>query len=629
LGATGALAASSGFLLGVDYSEWLNLGATRIATDASGNLYISWGGTSTCTACVTKLPADGTTVLWQNQLAFVPMAMAVDPSGGVYVVPMSQAGDTSIYVAKLNASGTGLAWQTPVGFISPSAIGGATPPVLAADAEGRAYVAAPSNATNTEADVVRLNAAGTAIEYTAKIAGTPTAIAVDPSGAAYVAGYAAQATGFVGGFLARVAANGTAAFYTTLTQDSAPAAIAVDANGGAVVSGNGMLQRVDSTGAVTISSAVLVAGGQLALDAAGNAYLTGLAGQSSPVVNSLATCGWNSSASPEESAEFLTAIAPDGTVLQTTYIPGSQFAFGPPLVAMGANSSVFVVASASAALAPTQAGPFPVGSLGTDFLLHLSPDANVQTYPLACIANGASFGVEAIAPGEIVTLIGSGLGPQQGVQTQATMQSPYPTQAAGVAVTFDGTPAPLLWVQNAQINAVAPWSLTPGENTQICVSNQNVKLDCLTWPVVETSPAVFTVDGTYAAAVNQDGTINSAANPAAPGSIVAVWATGLGPIAPAQADGTLVGLPLPVNAVMPVAVDSPQPPFEPCHPGVAPVPCQTYAQFTVTYAGPAPYMVAGVSQINFQLAGDGLGGEIYVIMPSADSPGFLVYVGGQ
>ena len=62
-------------------------------------------------------------------------------------------------------------------------------------------------------------------------------------------------------------------------------------------------------------------------------------------------------------------------------------------------------------------------------------------------------------------------------------------------VTFDGTPAPLLWVQDRQINAVAPWSLTPGQNTQVCVSYNSVMTNCLTWAVAQTAPAVFTVDG--------------------------------------------------------------------------------------------------------------------------------------
>jgi uncharacterized protein (TIGR03437 family) len=40
------------------------------------------------------------------------------------------------------------------------------------------------------------------------------------------------------------------------------------------------------------------------------------------------------------------------------------------------------------------------------------------------------------------------------------------------------------------------------------------------------SLGIFTSDGVHAAALNQDGTVNSAANPAASGSIVTVFGTG-------------------------------------------------------------------------------------------------------
>jgi uncharacterized protein (TIGR03437 family) len=237
-----------------------------------------------------------------------------------------------------------------------------------------------------------------------------------------------------------------------------------------------------------------------------------------------------------------------------------------------------------------------------------------------------------VAPGEIVTLMGSGLGPMQGTQTQAAFESPFPIQASGVQVTFDGTPAPLLWVQNSQINAIVPWSLTPGTNTEICVSSSGTKTNCLTWPVDQMTPGVFTVDGAHAAALNQDGSINSATNPAAPGSIVSVFATGLGPIDPPQSDGALVSIPLPSN-VLQVGVEAES--FAPSIPlgnswVSAPVP--------VTYAGPAPYLVAGTSQVNFQVPPPNTATDFYLaassqnpinLASSATSQVFGVYVAGQ
>jgi uncharacterized protein (TIGR03437 family) len=517
------MAQTSGFLLGVDYSEPAPSNVSQIATDSSGALYMfSVCALNPPSGCVTKLSADGKTILWQNSLGFDVQAMAVDPSGGVYVIPF-QPGDTLVYVAKLGARGTGIAWKTLAA--SGVATGMAS---LAADSQGRTYVAVPSSSQSYVSEVVRLNAAGSAVDYTAQIAGGTNAIAVDGSGAAYVSGYTSETT-----FLERLAPDGSAGF-SVPTQ--AGGWLAVNANGDVVVYGtvytgasaSGLLQRFDSTGAITQTTAAPGGGSGLALDAAGNAYIEGASPDLLiPVMNSLATCG----------SHWIGVFAPDGSLLQKTYIPGAANVQPTGPMTTGPNSTVFVV-------------------VPPDVLVQLSPNANAQTFPLACLGNSATYATGPIAPGGFVTLFGNGLGPQQGVLTQASPQSPYPTQTANVQVTFDGTPAPLLWVQDQQVNVVAPWSLTPGQTTQVCVTYNTVKTNCLTSQVAQTAPAVFTVDGTYAAALNQDGTINSADNPAPLNSTVTVFATGLGPINPPQADGTVVGLPLPTN-VLPVTVYSP------------------------------------------------------------------------
>jgi uncharacterized protein (TIGR03437 family) len=624
------MASSSAFLLGVDYSEWFpNNGGASMATDSSGALYFLSSCQGTFASCVTKISADGKTMLWQNQLGFAVNTMAVDPTGGVYVMPAGGTTGTSTYAAKLSAGGSGLAWTVPVGQLLQS-----WPYALAADSQGRLSIAGECAADYSQTCVVRLNAAGTAIDYTRILAGSPTSIAVDSSGAAFIGGYA-TIQGVATGYLARLDPGGSAGFYARLPQEIGPA-VAVDANGNVALFANGLLDRVDAAGAVSVSTAVAGADrAAFALDAAGTAYITGATTQLRPVKNSLGTCGWDSDTSPAptpETANWLSVIAPDGSLLQTTYIPGGGGTVAAnavvPLIATGPNSTVYVLATAGASFAPTHASPLLQTGNGAGALFRLSPNANAQTFPLACVGDAASFNTGPISPGEIVTLFGNGLGPQQGVQTQATLQSPCPAKAGNVEVTFDGTPAPLLWVQDAQINAVVPWSVTPGRNTQICFTYNNVKTNCLTWPVVETAPAVFTVDGVHAAAVNQDGTPNSADNPAPVGSIVSIWATGLGPITPAQPDGTLVGLPLPGN-VLPVGVVN-----EWATPGLWPCGCGGGSgsdPLVVTYAGPAPYMVAGASQINFQVPHYRVGtfGALYLTLPSAQSPGFQIYVAGQ
>ena len=610
-------ASSPSLVLAVNYSEWLDpaLLVSAIATDGSGALYIlsnPVGASST----VMKLSADGKTIVWQNQLGFAASTMAVDPGGGVYVVPQRTQGNNAVSVAKLAASGTGLAWTMPAGFTALSE------PVLTVDSQGRAYVAAQyitNNYITQTSDVVRVNAAGSGLDYTAQVMGVPSSIAVDQTGAAYVAGTETNAQGVNTGFLARLAPDGSAGFYSIFPFGQGQT-VAVDASGNIVTLGNGLLQRVNSSGAVTLSTPVGSQGWFLALDAAGNAYVTGITNGLLAVKNSLAPCGLGPTPT-----QFVTVIAPDGSTLQTTYIPGADNSGGYPLIATGVatgpNSTVFLVARAGPSFAPTQPGPFPAGTSGSSFLTSLSPNATEQIYPLACMGSAAGLGVAAIASGELIALFGSGLGPQQGVQTHATLESPYPTQAAGVEVFFDGLAAPLLWVQDGQINAVAPWSLTPGANTQVCVTYNDSNTSCLSWPVVETAPAVFKVDGTYAAALNQDGTVNSANNPAPVGSIVTVFATGLGAITPPQTDGTLVGSPLPSNA-LPVSVAA-------TYTIGIPFGMPVTVPFKVLYVGPAPDEVAGVSQINFQVQSFLSYGAIYLTVGTTTSQGFEVYIAGQ
>ena len=169
--------------------------------------------------------------------------------------------------------------------------------------------------------VVRLKAAGDAVDYTALVpSGNVTALAVDQSGAAFVAGT---------GFLARIAPDGTAGFSTIAVQGRVTA-LAVDAGGNAeLYSAEGFLRRFNSTGGVIFSKTAM-SYGAMALDAAGNAYVTGPAPSPNPVANSL------------RADALLTVFGPDGSVLQNTYIPGAASTALPSIVA--SNSTVFSVA---------------------------------------------------------------------------------------------------------------------------------------------------------------------------------------------------------------------------------------------------------------------------------------------
>jgi len=594
--ACASLAAAGDFRLGLHYNEWgpaISPGE-QLAADNSGALYIL----DISASHLVKLAADGKTVLWQQNLAPRVSAMAVDPNGGVYLIA-DPAGASA--VEKLSADGTTVLWKTEIG-------GAAS---LAVDASGRAFVGA-------KAQVIRLNASGT---IDATFANAPTgplsSLAVSPNGSDIVIGTYLALNGPDPAYaLERLAPD--QATWLTVSPSLEPVypGLAVAANGDAIVygsdaTGHRSLQRIDRTGQVVFSKPVLSNGqapGNLALDAAGNAYITGYTGAFGiPTKDTLAPCG----------STWISVYAPDGAVLQTTLLPGA--ASTPqayPLIAVGQGGAVFVLSQVDATFTPTQNGPLPQLDAA---LFHLSPDPNAKILPLGCVANAYSFNTGAVAPGEMVALYGNGLGPAQGVQPSA-----YPTQAAGVRVTFDGVPAPLQWVQDSQINAAVPFSVA-GPTTQICVTYNGANPNCLAWPVAPAAPGVLTWDGANALAVNQDGTLNSASNPAPRDSIVAVFATGLGPLNTPLPDGSLAPIsPLPVNA----------------YPATIGVPSRSgFVELIFSepadYAGPAPTQIAGTSQINFKASYmpttgiDSLYLQVKTPTGTIQSNGFRLYVAGN
>src|ERR1019366_6381265 len=155
-----------------------------------------------------------------------------------------------------------------------------------------------------------------------------------------------------------------------------------------------------------------------------------------------------------------------------------------------------------------------------------------------------------------------------------------PNSLGGVQVTINGSPVPLLYVSDSQVNAVTPLYLS-GITARVRVSFNSVDTADFVATVVAAIPEIFQRGDGTAAAINQDGSVNSADHPAPPGSVVAIWATGIGtPTFGAWQDGHLaVG-----------AVD-----FGCCQIDVDGYPAD------VLYGGAAPGIVAGVAQVNFQL----------------------------
>jgi uncharacterized protein (TIGR03437 family) len=204
---------------------------------------------------------------------------------------------------------------------------------------------------------------------------------------------------------------------------------------------------------------------------------------------------------------------------------------------------------------------------------------------IAALTSGASFLPGPIAPGEIVTLFGSGLGPDAGMGTMLNSAGLVTTFLAGTRVLFDDQPSPMIFAQAGQVNAVVPYAVGGRSSVQVRLEAHGQKSNAVTAQVAPTAPGIFTLDSSgtgQAAALNQDSTLNSPMNPAPRGSIISLFATGTGQTDPPGIDGKPASPPLPAP-VLPVRVEI------------------AGANADILYAGSAPGLVAGVLQVNVRI----------------------------
>jgi uncharacterized protein (TIGR03437 family) len=196
------------------------------------------------------------------------------------------------------------------------------------------------------------------------------------------------------------------------------------------------------------------------------------------------------------------------------------------------------------------------------------------------LVNAASYAAGPVAPGEIIAMFGQNLGPAALATGSASLE------LAGIQVTFNGIPAPLLYVSSGQLAAVVPFEIAGATQAAVQVSYDNQTSTAETLAVAAAAPGVFTDNASgsgQGAILNQDYGLNSTRNPAAPGSIIMVYATGGGVL---QSDSLLAAS---VTASV----------------GGQPA--------KVLYAGAAPAEIAGMVQVNVQLP-PGVAGNVPVII---------------
>jgi hypothetical protein len=450
-----------------------------IAVDRAGNAYVT-GTTSSSDfpttagafqtsnhgledAFITTLNANGTGLIYSTYLGGsggfgggdAAVAIAVDAAGNAYVTGLTNSHDfpttpgafqrtlaSSYYgngfVTKVNSTGTALVYSTYLGGNSDD-LTGDLGTAIAVDVAGNAYVTGHTSSSNFpttpgafqttlhlsgDTFVTKVNATGTALVYSTYLGGSSdrtfvdsgAGIAVDVAGNAYVTGITSssdfpttpgafqtiEASGARSAFVTKVNPTGTALVYSTYLGgtsdlvDDKGTAIAVDGAGNAYVTGitsssdfpttpgafqrtlggpgatNAFVTKVNPTGMALVYSTYLGGSGDvgvgdsgsgIAVDAAGNAYVTG--GTAS--TNFPTTYGaFQRARGRSTGSAFVAEVNEAGTALvYSTLLGGSSRADGAG-IATDAAGNVYVTGSTLSRDFPTTPGAFQPTSRGFD-----------------------------------------------------------------------------------------------------------------------------------------------------------------------------------------------------------------------------------------------------------------------
>jgi uncharacterized protein (TIGR03437 family) len=573
----------------------------------------------------------------------VASAICVDASGNVYLggttfpntvsqpdtfpvtagAAFTNVADGFGFVAKLNSSGTALVYSTLLP-VSPPALAMPQAIALAIDTAGEAYIAtttagalpfpttpgayqpAPPSYPYGSGVVAKLNASGSAMLYATCLSGNglsvPQGIAIDAAGDAFVVGFTQAAdfpvtpgafqTGYFPSaeymeFVTKLNPQRTGLVYSTFlgaTRNYA-SEVKVDAQGGAYVlaqggaelSSGGYLSHLSADGSALIYSTYLPTTDKfdLDLDSAGSAFVAGAAGYALLAASPGAfQSGFEGSLANAYAAKF----TPDGESAGATYAGPLQTG-ATPLIAVAPNGAIVLAEQTSV----------------------------FSIYPWLTVQNAASGEAGTVAPGEIVTLRGYGIGPA--TAAVAAGQAPV-DQLGGTQVTFGGIAAPVFSAQSQQVTVQVPWEIAGQTSTEVVVTNNGGPPDgaSASAPVVvaTAAPGIFAV-------ANSDGTLNSPSNPAKVGGFITIYGTGGGVTNPLGITGglwpitaSLATLTLPVS----VSIGG--------------------TNAIVLYAGSAPTLESGYFQINVSLpSGPQASSAVNLVVTVGDSSSLAVPISIQ
>jgi uncharacterized protein (TIGR03437 family) len=164
----------------------------------------------------------------------------------------------------------------------------------------------------------------------------------------------------------------------------------------------------------------------------------------------------------------------------------------------------------------------------------------VQFLKPAAVVNAATFQASVpVAPGGLATLFSNGLASEKALVSATT----WPLSAANRQLVInDQLQAPMYYIDGSQVNFQVPSNSPAGQNRiAVRVTDTGELVAGGSLLVASASPGLFTASQNgagQALVLNQDNTVNASSNPAAAGTIIALYGTGQGQVSPAVPDGT-------------------------------------------------------------------------------------------
>jgi uncharacterized protein (TIGR03437 family) len=212
-----------------------------------------------------------------------------------------------------------------------------------------------------------------------------------------------------------------------------------------------------------------------------------------------------------------------------------------------------------------------------------------------CVVNAANNTGGGVAPGEIVTVYGGGMG-GGALSTGHVVGGRLTTFLEGTQIFFDGVFAPILYSSTGQSGAIVPYSVSGKQSVRVGVAFQGASAteNTIIVPVFPVRPAVFTRNGLgngQGVILNQDGSSNSPENPAGRGSVITMYMTGVGLSDPALPDGTIVESVLPKPRIpVVVSFEDPADPYG-----------DDFLDAEIISAGGSAGRVAGFVEVKFRV----------------------------